>query len=689
MTIGLISYSVAFVTFLSLSILLIISWRGRALGSLIILASALSTLWACISVLNEYKAVISIEILQLSELLRSLSWCFFLLTAIEKESGDFLHKSNLYKISIFFMLLLLGLAVTLTFPSVAIYIEQANFVFEDYAFITWIAVAIAGMALIEQLFRNSDTSQRWAIKFLCLGIGSIFAYDFYMYADALLFKRIDPILWQARGFINGIAVPLIAVSVARNPKYEVDIHVSRQVVFHTATLLGAGVYLLIMAVAGYFIRYYGGTWGGVLQTIFFVAAAGLLVSLLFSDKIRAKVRVFLSKHFFSYKYDYREQWQEFTRNLAEEGNNVPERIIRAIANLTESYGGMLWEKSPNGQLVLLERWQMPQPEISYHESLDSLAKFINKTGWVVDLDEYTTSPGLYENLQLPHWLNLIPNAWLLVPLMYRDDCLGFVLLKRSELHKKINWEDRDMLKMAGQQAATHLAQFQANKALMEAHQFDAFNRLSAYVVHDLKNILAQQSLLLSNAQKHKTNPAFIDDVFRTIENSVARMRRLMEQMREGKRGGNNQEVSLSELLRQVITSKAMNQPTPSFSSTIENANIFGDREQLLTVFAHLVQNAQEATPNNGFVKVTLHQDAQTALIDIEDSGSGMDEEFIRERLFKPFDTTKGLTGMGIGVFESREYIRSLGGEISVKSAPDSGTIFRITLPLSEYPTSGN
>ena len=681
-SIGLISYSAAFAVFLVLTVLLAISWRGRALGSLVILASSLSTVWAGASALAEYQPVFSFAILQFLELLRSLSWCLFLLTAIERKTGDIAHKSHFYKYSLAAMLLLLTAAAIYTLPSRVVHLEDENLVIGEYALITWVAVAIAGMALVEQLFRNSDPAQRWAVKFLCLGIGSIFAYDFYMYADALLFKRINPALWQARGFINCISVPLIAISVARNPKYEVDIHVSRQVVFHTAALMGAGVYLLVMAVAGYFIRYYGGTWGGVLQAIFFVAAGGLLVTLLFSDKIRAKARVYLSKHFFSFKYDYREQWQDFTENLAEQGNSVPERIIHAIANLTESRGGMLWQKTDSGRLVLLERWQMPEPEINYLESLDSLAIFLNKTGWVVDLDEYAASLDLYENLELPEWLRKIPNAWLLVPLMYRNDCLGFVLLKRSELHKKINWEDRDMLKMAGQQAATHLAQFQANKALMEAHQFDAFNRLSAYVVHDLKNILAQQSLLLANAEKHKANPAFIEDVFLTIENSVARMRRLMEQMREGQRGENKKTIVLEKVLINVVSNRGDTKPVPTFVPIQSDRKVLADQDQLATVFSHLIQNAQEATTADGHVKITLIEAADSAFVDIEDSGCGMDEEFIRNRLFKPFDSTKGLTGMGIGVFESREYIRSLGGEISVKSTVGEGTIFRVTLPLT-------
>jgi putative PEP-CTERM system histidine kinase len=155
---------------------------------------------------------------------------------------------------------------------------------------------------------------------------------------------------------------------------------------------------------------------------------------------------------------------------------------------------------------------------------------------VIDFDEYERDPDLYEGLSIPEWLLSIPNAWFIVPLMFKGECLGFILVKRSELQKTINWEDRDLLKTAGQQAASHLAQHQADQALMQSRQFEAFNRLSAYIVHDLKNILAQQSLIVANAEKHKHNPEFVDDVIATVKNSVARMTGLMAQMRSGERG---------------------------------------------------------------------------------------------------------------------------------------------------------
>lgn len=560
MNIGGVSYLFAFATYLVLATLLVFSWRGRAQGVWIVLASIASMIWAGLVSAAELGVPLSFEVLQLSELARSASWCLFLLGALDEKTEKSTKHSLLFKGALGLTIALLCVCTLFAIPAFSEFLQLPGVLLRDSVLFVWVALAIAGMTLIEQIFRNSSASQRWAAKFLCLGIGCIFAYDFFMYSDALLFKRISLSLWEARGIVNGMAAPLIAIAIARSPKYELDIHVSRHVVFHTATILGAGTYLLLMAVVGYFIRFYGGTWGSLLQIVFFFGAGLLLLTLLFSDKIRAKVRVFLSKHFFSYKHDYRDEWLKFTQNLAASVDSVPERIIQSMIKLTESNGGILWEKTESGQYALTTRWHMPEVAAMDASSLSSLALFMAKTQWLIDFDEYERDPDLYEGLSIPEWLLSVPNAWFIVPLMFKGECLGFILVKRSELQKTINWEDRDLLKTAGQQAASHLAQHQADQALMQSRQFEAFNRLSAYIVHDLKNILAQQSLIVANAEKHKHNPEFVDDVIATVKNSVARMTGLMAQMRSGERGAKAKPVNLGELLVKVVDTTTGREP---------------------------------------------------------------------------------------------------------------------------------
>lgn len=682
MNVGVSSYLFAFFAYLILTILISISWRGRPQGILIILAAVCSTVWAGAIAAGEFGARVSFEMIQLAELSRNLSWCLFLLDVLCKKDGESTRGALVFRFSLGCSAVLILFGVLFSTPFASEYLSVSETLFREIVLVLWVVLSLTGLILIEQIFRNSGATQRWSTKFLCLGIGSFFVYDFFMYSDALLFKRISLDLWEARGLVNGMAAPLIVIAIARNPKFEMNIHVSRHVVFHTATIMGAGVYLLLMATAGYFIRYYGGTWGSVLQIVFFFGAVVLLVTLMFSDKIRAQVRVLLSKHFFSYKHDYREEWLKFTQTLSGSDDSVPERVIQSIAKLTESPGGILWEKNDAGHFSVLARWHMPEPDCADAKSLDSLTLFMTRTHWVVDIDEYNEDPEKYTGLVLPDWLLKIRNIWLLVPLILRDECLGFVLVRRSDLYHAINWEDRDLLKMAGQHAASHLAQYRADQALIRSRQFEAFNRLSAYIVHDLKNILAQQSLIITNAEKHKHKPEFIDDVLATVKNSVNRMTRLMEQMRSGVRGDLAEDIELGSLLTKLVRAASAREPKPVLESVASDAVVRADREQLSTVFGHIIQNAQDATPATARVAVSVEKQGQTVHVIIEDAGTGMDRAFIRDRLFSPFDSTKGLTGMGVGAFESREYIRAVGGDILVASEPGVGSQFTIILPCS-------
>ena len=235
------------------------------------------------------------------------------------------------------------------------------------------------------------------------------------------------------------------------------------------------------------------------------------------------------------------------------------------------------------------------------------------------------------------------------------------------------------------QAASYLALNQAAEALAEARQFEGFNRLSAFVMHDLKNLIAQLSLVAKNASRHKNNPEFIDDAISTIENAVLKMNRLMAQLKSADITGENRPVDLVSELRDVVTAKSAGRPSPALATEVASAFVLAEPDRLSSVLGHVVQNAQDATPPEGRIDVGLRVSGDQVIVDIRDTGSGMDAEFIKTRLFRPFDSTKGLTGMGIGAYECREVISALGGQVVVESAPGRGTLFRIMLPLADSP----
>jgi putative PEP-CTERM system histidine kinase len=679
--INLISYGTAALAFTFLTVLIVSAWwRGRSYSLPVFLAAFATTLWAvtiAAASTAEYPWVVAI---QATEIARNMAWIYLLADSLlfGRQQRTVTVSSNALPIiagagaAAFGLLIIGGVHAERIFLGSDMY-------WRDLAFAAWLAMAVVGLVLIEQLYRNSSEADLWSTKYLCIGLGLVFLYDFFMYAEALLFKQLDALIWQSRGLVVALAAPLIAVSIARNKNWEVELHVSRDVVFHSFTLLASGVYLVLMSVVGYFIRYMGGTWGGVFQLTFLAAGFLGLVVLFMSGTVRSKVRVGLSKHFFSYQYDYRKEWLEFTELLAGAGENLPAKVIEAIATLVNSDGGLLWVRSDTGGFKFAEHFDMRVPGSGINHA--ALVSWLEHSGWVIDLKEWQSDPDAYQGLSPDPDLLAIPRAWLVIPLMLGQQLEGFVLLRESEHVAQLDWEHRDLLKVAGRQAASYLAQHESNKALVAARQFEAFNRLSAYVVHDLKNILAQQSLIVSNAEKHRDNPAFIDDVLATVSNSVARMTRLMDQMRSGMRADQIVELNLGELLADCVSSRRGVNPIPALSTrTSGTVLVSADREQLHTVFCHLIQNAQEATPTDGEVTLTLTVTDRCAEVEVKDNGSGMDADFVATRLFKPFDSTKGLTGMGIGAFESREYIRSLGGEISVESELGAGSLFRVVIP---------
>ena len=671
-------YGLATLAYLGLSGLVVATWRQRPQGRLLVLATGLSAAWGAVSALTTW-GVLPPRLELAAEVARNGVWLALLLYILRLRlpSGATLPPP-LRVIRALAGVLVAGLLLASVIPLIA----PTQPVLARWAGnLGLVLVAVMGLVLVEQVYRSTRPEDRWAIKFLCLGLGGLFVYDFYLYANAALFGAMDAQVWAARGYVAALVTPLIAISAARNPEWSAPVGLSRSMAFHTASLLGAGIYLLLMAGAGYYLRLFGGEWGDVVLTVFVFAAAMVLVLLMFSGTLRARLRVFLSKHFFSYRYDYREEWLNFTRALTEgrPGDHLCERTVEALARLLESPGGALWMHEGNAGYPRASHWNWG--DIDGTEPADSpFIQWLAGKQWVVDLDEMKTRRDLYGDLDMPAWIRQADDAWLVVPLMLHDELLGFVVLKHSLGKVSFNWEISDLLKVAARQAAAHLAQMRASNQLIVARQFESFNRTTTFVIHDLKNLVAQLSLLLANAKKHQHNPEFQADMLDTVENAVARMNKVLAQLRRGSDETRTQSVALADILNEAAVSKQAFKLRPALDLPPSTLRVRAERERLTRAIGHLLQNALEATPPSGQVTLRGFEESGRAVVEITDSGSGMDEEFIRTRLFQPFDSTKG-AGMGIGAYECRETIRALGGQLEVDSTPGRGTRFRLSLPL--------
>jgi putative PEP-CTERM system histidine kinase len=268
MNIASLSYGVAAGAFFILSLLLVTSWRGHLQGALLTAATIVTTIWAIAIALAQAGIIFLFFPAAILEVLRGLIWAIFLIKLLNPQPG---WRGLLAGRVRWWLAGLAILGAMLISLIVSAYLQAkapGTPIGVDTRIFGHLALAVVGLVLVEQLFRNTRAENRWAIKYLCFGVGGLFAYDFFLYSDALLFKRIDIDLWQARGLIDVLLVPLIAVSAARNPEWSLNVFVSRRVVFHSTTVLGAGIYLLAMAAGGMYVRIYGGTWGHVAQAVF-------------------------------------------------------------------------------------------------------------------------------------------------------------------------------------------------------------------------------------------------------------------------------------------------------------------------------------------------------------------------------------------------------------------------------------
>ena len=680
---GVISYGSGAILFLVLTLVLLTGQQGRSRKNALKFATVVSTVWLGFTAAAIYYDVSFYA--YLVEPVRSFSWLLFIgFVMVSSITDTRLADRRFRKAAVF------AASYTVLLTTMVLYRMFAgpgvmNYLGFDVLYGGFLLVAIAGLVLVEQIMRNAHVESRRAVKYLCIGLGVIFAYDFYLYSNALLFQGLDISLWEARGFVNGLAVPVLAIAIARDPRLSLDIFVSRRMVFHTTAMLGAGLYLLVMGLGGYYIRSYGGEWGTVVEIIFLFGAGLILMVLFFSGRIRASLRVFINKHFFHYKYDYRDEWLRFIQTLSsgQPDDRLRERAIHSIAEIIDSPGGILWMRQMN-RFVPVASWQMRVSGSDVVDSDHPLVRFMTAREWLIDIDEFERDPELYNNLVIPDWLLKMSRAWLVVPLIVHDHMIGFIVLARSPAQNHFNWEDSDLVKTAGRQVAVHLAQLEASQALVEAKQFETCNRLSSYVMHDLKNLIAQLSLVVSNASKHKHNPRFMEDAITTVDNSVQKMNRLLEHLRsDGMEVQEAESVELCMVLKEVVQMMSNGQPVPTLDCQAKGIRILADKDRFSAIVGHLIRNAQDATPAEGRIIVRLFKRDGKAIIEVQDTGTGMDKAFIRDRLFRPFDSTKGKAGMGIGVYEARDYIHKLGGDIEVISRPGEGSTFRVRLSISE------
>jgi putative PEP-CTERM system histidine kinase len=400
---------------------------------------------------------------------------------------------------------------------------------------------------------------------------------------------------------------------------------------------------------------------------------------------RGGLGVCLSKHLFQHRFDYRADWLRFTETLGRAGPAAPplsERIVQAVADITDSPSGLLLTPGDEGGLMLDARWQWPALEVPAEALTAAGARFFEDSQFILDLDDLRS--GRVDGIPAeahPAWLLGEDTAWALVPLVHYERLVGVVVLARPPVARRLDWEDFDLLRVVGRQLASYLAEQASQDALGEALRFDEFNRRIAFVMHDIKNLASQLSLLACNAEKHADKAEFRADMLITLRNSTDKLQALLARL--GRYGGHGGEAPEPIAVEQVLAKVAARYAGQHDIVVVErpSCSVFADREALEQALVHLVQNAIDASVAGTGVFLDFTEEQGHAVIEVIDSGPGMSPEFIRTRLFKPFNSSKP-GGFGIGAFEARELIRGMAGRLDVESREGLGTRFRVRLPLA-------
>jgi putative PEP-CTERM system histidine kinase len=696
---GLISHLVAAIGFAILGLWLLAHPKPGWFRAGVAVASLLTALWAGAVVwVGRYGG--SAATLSLMETVRSAAWIALLILHLRQFWGLDQRPSSSFFVALmlgFVMALQVTMDVLFGFGADPLPLGEQPAVAMLYV-ATRILVAISGLVLVHNLYVNSRDTLGPEVRFFAVGLGAIFAYDLNLYTLQFLLGELSQPLWNLRGAVNTLALPLIALSL-RGPARG-GFYMSRNVAFNTISFSGIGLYLITMSLLAYVLRLAGGDWGLVLQVTFLAATLIFGALAVLSPRLRATLRVWISRNFYRYRYDYRTEWLRFMDKIDAaqvdfaDPQPIRERLIEALATVIDSPGGALFEPGDTGGWERTAQWRWPALAIRALSRDDPLGMWMHTHLRVVDFEalraeaagrrDLLTHPGLVP----PDWADPQTGIWLAIPLSHRERLTGFILLEDSIAPRDLNWEDYDLLRTLGRQGASYLVEAATQAALDEARSFEEFNRRFAFAMHDIKNLVSQMALVARNAERHADKPEFREDMIATLRNSVTKMTDLLALLgREAKKPAPpdeslpaREQVDLAALLTEAVATVRRRHPAVDLSGADAPLAISGDPFRLDSMIGHILQNAAEASAPDAVISVSLAQgDPREAVIRIVDHGCGMTASFIREDLFRPFRSTKE-GGYGIGAYEAREIARSHGGSLEVESRPGEGSSFTIRLP---------
>lgn len=617
--------------------------------------------------------------LSLAMLVTPLLWMVFVVSFL--SDGDHHRQSTRSRLILAgtFMLALISIVVLAQRQTIGVL--RLDGVFQALVFdvvgragiVMQLLATVGLLGALEMSLRLSRGAERWRMKYLVVGLGGIFIARFCVLTSILLFNVLAGLhiaTMAATLFVGNVAIWYAANRGIR----PLGIRPSRQVVFGSAIVGFLGVYLLAVGVLAWLLRRVAVAepvfWGSLLL---FVSGI-ILAVLLLSENLRWRVKRFIALHFYRSKYDYREQWRSFTARLGSlltVEQSAPQ-VVQAIVEAVGATDAVLYLDAADGRYRHAASVGAVTPLPTLDAEAPLLARFRERRPLLVGSESV---PG-------PECVGRFAgNFALLVPLLWRDTLIGLLFLGAERAGHPYSYEDLEFLATVGEQAAGVLAMAQLSERVGQAREFEAFHRLTSFVIHDIKNSVSSLSLLSRNALRNFEDPEFQRDAIRTISHVVTRMKNLLGKLATPSHG-DGLDLELVDLKSVATVAAMIARPASSLVvvKSLESVVVKADVDALRRVLENLIANSMDAIHGDGTITIRTYAENNLAVAEVSDTGEGISEEYLRESLFVPFRSTKP-GGWGIGLYEAREIVQKHGGTISIASRRNEGTTCWVKLPL--------
>lgn len=661
MTAAITSFSAVVGIYGLLILVLLRGWRGRREALLVVGACVATVLWAGLSALAVRGEPFE-SLAALCNVVRLSLWlwiCYGLWRLV--TTGRFALWAIDDRI---FQVLLLVVALNIGLVTLRPLLGASPVGALDVVML--LAFGVLALGLIDNTLVAADGGARWAVRHLLLGLAGLFAFEIFMISEAFLLRRFIDATQVAQPLVTLAVVPFLLVGARRIRSFTIKVPVTRDVVLQTTALLVCGVYLLGVAFAGALFRGMDVAWGTALQITLMLTAVLVLGAAVTSGTVRAHVRHFLERNFFDFSYDYRREWQRFIRTMGgghRPGQPLRQRVIQALCDPLECTGGVLFLRDRGQTFRSVATWnwsrgsQVPPPA--------ALFERLTPERPALDLAD---GPAVETSSDIAF----------IVALFQGGRLLGVAVLGRPRLRRELTWEDHELLALFAAQAANHLVEEQNARALAETRRFEAVSRRFSFVAHDLKNVVSQLAPLVRMAQRHGSNPEFLSDVLMTVDGSVEKMKSILLRLRDV--DDEKAPFDVVPVVEDVVRRRNLAAGTTTAMTPTGPVVAEAERSAFVIVLENLVDNAFEAGSNTVEIVVRTFSDRHLLEIDVVDDGPGMSAEFVSERLFEPFVSSKE-TGFGIGMYQCRSWVENWRGELTVDSKPGAGTTVTIRLPL--------